>query len=586
MPKDRRLGIPDWNSLKSMHARDWLFALHLLGRRERALLGFFAALVLIGAVVIVTSVYSKLTHETPGTGGTFREGILHSPELINPLFLSSNDADRDISELVFSKLFSYDASGNIRPDLARDYTISDDGRSYVVNLREDVRWHDGSAFTADDVVFTVKAIQDPAYKSALRPNWQGVTIERLGDYSVRFALKQPYSPFLQNLALFILPRRLWERIPVESAPLAELNIKPVGTGPYRFDNLERDSDGIITSYVLSRNMFYFGEGPYISTVEFKTFSSEDEMLQAYKGGEIDGISMVSAKNVEYVKGLGASVLGVRMPSVFAVFFDEAGPIARDKSVRQALALAVPKEELIAKILGGGAVPIESPIPPGTFGYEPNISKTAYDPAQSEKILERSGWKDTNGDGIREKKITTGTGKKATTSISPLKIVLTTSDSKTLSSVASALKSYWRIVGVDTEIKTLSISELEETVIRPRKYEALLFGEILGHDPDPFAFWHSSQLKDPGLNIALYHSPKVDQLLESARKITDRAEIEKKYQEFQRVVDADFPAIFLYSPTYFYAIRPTVRSVSIESVVLPSERFESARSWYMKTSRAF
>lgn len=572
-------------SLKSMSFRDWLFALHILGRRERALLGLFAVLVLIGGSVVGTGVFLRFTHEAPAGGGVFREGVMRSPELVNPLFLSSNDTDRDLTELIFSKLFSYDAAGGIQPDLAESYAIADDGKSYVVNLRQGITWHDGISFTADDVVFTVKTIQDPAYKSSLRPNWQGVTIERLGDYSVRFILKQPYSPFLQNLALPIIPRHIWERMPVEAAALAEANIKPVGTGPYEFSDFDRDSNGAIGRYAVTANSDYYREGPYIKKIIFRVYPDETAMIQAYKNKEIDGISSVSARNVDYVKALGASIDAIRMPRIFALFLDESHPALKDKSVRQALALAIPKDELIEKVLGGGAIPIESAIPPGAFGHEAAIAKTPFDPEQAKTLLDKAGWK-TGENGIRTEKVTTKQGSKNVTGTIPLHITISTSDWKDLSGAAAEIKNYWKAVGVDTEIRTLPIADLEEHVIRPRKYDALLFGEILGHDPDPFAFWHSSQLKDPGLNIALYHSPKVDQLLESARKITDRGEIEAKYKEFQRIVDADFPAIFLYSPTYFYVVRSNVRGVSVEQVVLPSERLESLRLWYLKTRRAF
>lgn len=569
------------NPFKSLSFRDWVYLPHILSRQDRALLGFFVALALIGGITGGAMLLYDLTEPAPALGGTYREGLVRPPERINPLFLSNNDTDRDLTSLVFAKLLSYDASGKLEPDLAESYVISDDGKTYTLELKKGVSWHDRVELNADDVMFTVRAIQDPSYKSSLRPNWQGVIAERLGDFSVRFTLKQPYSPFLQNLALPIIPRHIWENVPPEAASISEANIKPIGSGPYMFENLEQDRNGIITKYQLSTNTNYHGEGPFIKNIEFTFYQNEDALVQAYRSGLIDGISNLSPKNVDLLKNLGAQVAAARMPRVFAVFLNEANPILRDKNIRYALSMSIPKEDLIAKALGGGAIPIETPIPPGTFGYNAEIEKTPFDIEKAKSILDKAGWKDADGDGIREKK-SAKRGEKPT----PLKITLTTSDWRDLSATAEALKGYWREIGVDAEVRALPIGELESTVIRPRQYDALIFGEILGRDPDPFSFWHSSQLRDPGLNIALYHSPRVDTLLEQARRTTDPAVIEDKYKEFQKIVDNDFPTIFLYSPTYFYAYRPDFKRADLQTLMLPSERFETAEQWFINTKRVF
>jgi len=569
------------NSFRALAFRDWLYIPHVLGRRERAVLGFFVALAIISGSTAASLILFKLTRETPKQGGAFREGIIKAPERINPLFLSNNDTDRDIATLIFSTLFYYDADGALKPGIAEGYSVSDDGKLYNVNLKKNVLWHDGAALTADDVVYTVKTIQDPAYKSSLRPNWQGVTIERLGEYEVRFVLKQPYSPFLQNLALPIIPQHIWKKIPAEVATLADANLRPVGSGPYRFAGLEKNEDGIITSYRLEASDNFHLTGPYIETIEFKLYDTEEQLIRAYQGGEIDGISAVSAKNIERVKNLGAAVANIRIPRIFAVFLNEAHPALADRAVRQALAWSIPRQDLITKVLGGGAMEIDSPIPPGTFGYNVDIPSADFDLEKASSTLTKAGWQDLDGNGLREKKPAKKGG-----APTPLKITLITSDWRDLAETANLIKEYWTKVGVEVEIRALPVNELESAVIRPRAYDALLFGEILGRDPDPFAFWHSSQLKDPGLNIALYHSKQVDTLLEEARRVTDRGQVEAKYKEFQKIIAEDFPAIFLYSPAYFYATRPTIRGINLKTIILPSERFAETFLWHIKTKRVF
>ena len=569
------------NPFSGVRFRDFIYLAHILGQKERALLGFALVLALISGTTAAGLFFFTHTNESPRTGGVIREGLLRPPERINPLFLSNNDTDRDISMLLFSRLFTYDADGALQPEIAESYSISEDGRSYSVSLKKDVKWHDGEPLTADDVVFTVKSIQDPLYKSSIRPNWQGVTIERLGDYEVRFVLRQPYSPFLQNLALAVIPEHIWKKIPPDSASLAELNAKPIGSGPYMAGEFERDSNGVITRYTVNANPSFFLEGPYIKTVEFSFFDSEQNLLQAFRAGLIDSVGTVSARNADTFKKAGASVFAIRIPRVFAVFLNESNAALKDKTTRQALALAIPRDELISDVLGGGAIKIDSPIPPGSFGFNPDIVPTPFDIELAKSLLEKSGWKDLDGDGLREKKA----AKKGASS-TPLKLTLATSDWNDLASSVEAIRGYWRNIGVETELKILPINELEADIIRPRAYDSLLFGEILGRDPDPFAFWHSSQLKDPGLNIALYHSKKVDTLMEDARRANDRADVEAKYREFQKILDQDFPSIFLYSPTHFFAARTNIRGINLKSLGIPADRFSLMRLWYIKTKRIF
>jgi len=137
-----------------------------------------------------------------------------------------------------------------------------------------------------------------------------------------------------------------------------------------------------------------------------------------------------------------------------------------------------------------------------------------------------------------------------------------------------------------EIKNVSRSELQNNYIRPRNYEALLFGEVLNYNPDPFAFWHSSQKKDPGLNLSLYDNAEVDKLLEEARQETDRNIRAEKYRKFQELVIEDVPAIFLYSPDYLYIQNKSVNGVELKNIVIPADRFNGIENWYIKTERVW
>lgn len=536
---------------------------------------------LISGLTLSLHTYFRVTIVKPAFGGTYREGLLKEPRFINPIYASSNDTDRDITELIFSGLIRYTPEGAPEPDLAESFEVSADGKTYTVRLREKLYWHDGKAIDADDVLFTIKTIQNPEFKSPWRQNWQGVSLEKLDERTIQFVLKQPYAPFVENLTIGILPEHLWTHILPQSAALTELNLKPVGSGPYRFKSFTRLADGSITSYSLGAYRNAHHGRPNIKEIIFSFYPTELEMIAAYRKDEIDGASAISAKSVPPLEKTDITLFHIRTPRVIGIFLNGAQQEAfTDKKVRLALTHAIDINSVIAEVLGGAADISPSPIPPANSSFNSDIKPLDYDPELAKKLLSEAGWKDSNNDGLLDKTERKG-GKRI---VIPLKIELTTSDFPELSQTAQVIKEMWRKIGVDAEIKILNSSDLETSVIRPRAYQALLFGEIFGHDPDPFAFWHTSQIKDPGLNIALYSNRKADSLLEEARRTSDNKKREELYRQFQKVVVDDAASIFLFSPVSFYGTRKSVQGVNIGRITLPHERFSHIEEWYIKTRR--
>lgn len=570
-----------WRRARAITRHQWLYLPRLLSRREKIAIGVFVALAVVSLITLIVRVFLAVTVPSPAVAGMFREGETQEPRFINPLF-AANDSERDIANLVFGKLIRYDPSGSVFMDLANSVSVSEDGKEYTVALKHHVTWHDGNPFSADDVAFTIRTIQDPAYKSPLGPNWQGVAVDRLSEDTVRFTLRQPYAPFLENLAVGIIPEHLWKRIPRESAILSDLNLKPVGTGPFQFEKFNRKDDGTILSMTLARNTHYYLSGPYLQNVEFLFYPNENMQRAAYRRNEIDSFIVHAQKTQDALWGLDLEFYPMKLPKLFAVFLNAtAEPALGRTGVKKALAMAIDRAALIRAALDETGSPINSAIPPGTFGYNGDIAAIPYDPEQARSILAADGWK-ANKNGVLER--TEGSGKKKKTIA--LTIQLVTSDAPDLDRAADRIAEMWRAIGVATEVKKMSVNELENNVIRPRNFQALLFGEVFGHDPDPFAFWHTSQLKDPGLNIALYANPAVDQLLEQARRTRDAAKREALYQQFQKIVADDMGAIFLWSPTDTYAVRKTVRGVRIGNVATPEERFNEINTWYVGTKRIF
>lgn len=565
----------------SLTKKQWLYLPRLFSLREKTVFWGLLVLTVFGFFAFVGRVYFRVTTVKPAFGGTYREGLLRQPHFINPLYASANDTDRDLTELIFSGLIRYTPNGIPDPDLAESFDISGDGKTYTVKLRDGLMWHDETDLTADDVVFTVKTIQNPEYKSPYRQNWQGVLVEKLDSRTVRFTLKQAYAPFIENLTIGIIPQHLWEKVPPESAALSELNVKPVGSGPYVFDTFTRTPDGAITNYTLTAFSSYHHGRPHIKELIFSFYSAETDLIAAFRKSEIDGMGILSAEGVAGLEKTDVTIYPLRIPRVVALFMNEGRENAlTDKRVRTALNEAIDIDAIIRDALRGAAERAPSPIPPGSASFNPDIPTTSFDVEAAKKLFAAAGWKDANKDGMLEKTEKKG-GKTVTT---PLKIEISTSDFPELSDAAMRIKDMWRAAGVDADVKIYSASELETNVLRPRAYQVLLFGEIFGHDPDPFAFWHTSQIKDPGLNVALYSNRKVDVLLEEARRTANETKRNELYGNFQKLVTDDMAAIFLFSPTSFYGIRPEIHGVAINRIALPHERFSYIETWYMKTGR--
>lgn len=565
---------------KLLSARKLLYLPHIIkSAGEKRLISGLILLVFLSGGFLLFRLWLEITVPAPQVGKTYTEGILKDPRTINPLF-AAQDTDRDIARLVFSGLLTYSVNGEPIPDLAERYEISADAKTYTLFLRKNALWHDGKPVSAEDVIFTIKTIQNSQYKSVLRANWQGVTTEKLDEYTIRFTLRTPYAPFIENLTTGILPRHLWEGVSPEQALLHELNLKPVGSGPYKFDSFKQKKDGSISWYRLKRNADYFREGPYLKKITFVPFPTEEELLTAWKKGLVEGFGPVSAALLTELASARFSVHTILMPRIFGVFFSEKNsPVLADLKIRQAIARTIDRDELIEKILPGGAAPAVSPLP-FLKTTEAEDSLYAYDRQKARGLLEQAGWKDANDDGIREKR----TKQKGKEIVDNLRFTLTTSDWPDLLRAAEIIKGKLREVGIEITIEKRPFSDLETSVLRTRNFELLLFGQVYGYEPDPFAFWHSSQVKDPGLNIASYANKKADQLLEEVRRTSDTATRFKKYEEFSKIVSKDLPAVFLYSQLYLYLLPSDIYGANISKISLPSDRFNEANKWHRETKR--
>lgn len=552
-------------------------AIRPLSPRERSVALLCGLAVIAGLTWGGTLLLGATTTVEPAAGGTLRTGIVGQPRFIVPILAPTNDVDMDLSRLLYNGLLTITEGNQLTGDLAESFAVSEDGKTYTVHLRKEVRWHDDKPFTAEDVVLTVRLIQDPAVKSPLAPAFQGVTAKKVDDHTVQFTLQEPYAPFAYSLTVGILPSHLWADVPPQGIALSEHVLRPIGTGPFRFEKLKRaELSGEVREYRLTRNAQYHQSPPLLEGMVFKFSPTTDDLLRALRRGEIDSAALLPPSLVrEAAAARVVRVERLRLPQYFAVFFHQAKSIpVSDVAVRRALASTVDRDRLVAEALLGEGVRTEAPLPPGTAGSTPDRPPIPPDLEKARQNLDEAGWKDSAGNGIREKD---GTA---------LRFTLATTDWPEYVATAKLLAEQWRAIGVEVAVQPATVGTMQADILRPRNYEALLYGQVLGADPDPYPFWHSTQTRDPGLNLALFKDRTTDRLLEEARKTTDRAKRNEIYRKFEERLIAEVPAVFLYSPTYAYALPKSLRGTLLTSAPHPADRFAAVHTWSVKTRRAW
>ena len=533
----------------------------------------FGALV-VGCAAVALLWYFVLSNPSgeavPATGGSYVEGVTRTPERINPLYASANPVDADLSELIFSGLVRLGPDGTPQPDLAERWEITGNGTNYVFYLRRGVGWQDDpdNRLDADDVIFTYNAIADPGFKGdpVLAQLLEGVVVTARDAYTVEFQLEQAYAPFLAHLTVGILPSHLLEDLDANELYNAEFNVRPVGTGPYR---LTGRSD---TSVELQANSTYHFGPPRISTVEMRVYPDIASLSDALRTREIDGGLFPPDQPAEDTAALrgddGLSVHELAATSAFVVYLDTRSPLFSDIAVRTALLQALNIPVLLDAVGEGKGVASETGIPRASWAYSA-VDVPGFDPGAAARALESAGWA-RGSDGVRRK------GELR------LAFSITTSDDPFRVAIAEEVAKQWAAVDARVSVDPVPADRFIDEYLVPRDFEASLVEIDYGPDPDPYPFWHSTQIAPPGLNLSGYSSARIDDVLEEARGETDPALRKEQYALFAGYFVADRPALPTFSPVYLYIQSTDVQGFEPTLLFNSSARFANVHEWYVRT----
>lgn len=530
----------------------------------------------IGFAIILLLIVFYWTHTIliPTNGGDYTEGLIGSPNYINPLLSQYNDVDRDLTKLVFNGLLKYDDLGNLELDLASALTISPNQTEYTFTLKDNIYWHDGEPMTADDIVFTIISIQDPNWQSPHRLAFTNVKVEKLDEYIIKFTISEPLANFLSSLTIGIIPEHLWLAVPSNNVTLVELNKKPIGTGPFKFTSLTKDKNGNIRTMEFSRYKDYHDKPSYLDAVSFKFYGDYETGIQALKNDNIEGLNLLPKENRdELVKNKNIIFNNLSLPQYTAIFFNtQKNDLLKDKALRQGLAYAIDRQRILDESLHQEGKLIDGPILPGYLGYTEDLTIYAYNQTKANELLDKTGW------------LIPENGRYRTKNGIELTIALSTVANPEYEGVVEIIKQNWESVGIKTSLEIIPKDRIKSSVIDTRNYETLLFGQII--KSDPFPFWHSSQITSPGVNLSVWGHKGIDDLLEQARTITDEVERANKYVEFQQILTDHVPAIFLYNPIHIYPVTKKIKDINTEHITTPADRFNNITNWYIKTHREF
>ncbi len=518
---------------------------------------FFSGVLFFASLIVINA---RFTDVVPALGGTVREGVIGTPRFINPV-LATSDQDLDMVSLIFAGLTKKEGTGSIVLDMAESITESEDKLHYHVILKENAEFHDGTPVTSDDFVYTISLIQNPSIKSPHRVLFEGVTIDTISEREFTVNLKKPFPLVMQAFTIGIVPKHIWKNLTDEQISLSDYNIHAIGSGPFMIDSVQTDS-GIPVSFVLLPHEQYTLGRPHLDSLELFMYQNEKYLLQAFNDGDIDRIHGISPDKVETLAIATSTIQTSLLPRTFTVFFNpNKADFLSDKKVRQALNVAINKEAIVQEILRGYGYVIETPYP-----FDLNQPKPIFDKEKARALLLESKYM-----------------KNASTTLS---INLATANTPEMKAVADKLKQDWGEIGVTVNVLVYEFADLNQTIIKERDYEALLFGTLTRTPSDLYAFWHSSQRAYPGLNISNYVSNKLDKNLTTLREDDNELNRVTAYDSVREEFMDEVPGIFLYAPSLIYVANDNVVSPLPLFSIDNSSRFLLINDWHRYTERVW
>lgn len=481
----------------------------------------------------------------PAYGDALVTGTIGEPTILIPM-LAGDSASHEVAGMIFNGLVKYDTDLSVIGDLAESWDVSKDGLVITFHLRKGVRWTDGADFTAEDVMFGYKTIIDKKTPTAYSEDFLQVKkAEVVDNYTFKVTYEKPFAPALTSWGgLVVLPKHLLEGKDITKTGFGR---EPVGLGPYRLTKWVSGQELLLDS-----NHDYFEGRPFIDRYIYRIIPDRATMFLELQTG---GVDMMDLTPIQYTKQTENDFFRntfqkFRYPQFAYTYmgFNLKHPFFKDKRVRQAIAYAIDKSEIVDVVLFGLGSPATGPYVPNTWPYNPNVKEYKYDPDKAKQLLREAGWA-SNSTGILEKD-----GK-------PFEFTIRTNMGNTLR-MNTATIIQWRLakVGIKVKIEAIEWSTFINQFIDKRRFEAVILGWSIGLDPDQYDIWFSGKTKEKEFNFIGYSNSEVDELLEKGRRTYDISERKKAYFRIQEILADELPYIFLYVPAATPIVHGRVKGI--------------------------
>lgn len=473
----------------------------------------------------------------PIEGGAYIEGIPSIPTTLNPLVSDTTTdlAAADVHAVIFDGLVRVGLDGGFEPGLAEKWEIDPNGLVYTFTLRPDVTWHDGTAFGVEDVLFTLRSVQGPAFTGSpsVATVWRTILVERAGDMSIRCKLQAPFAPFLKYATIPMVPAHLLADVPPEQWANSAFSQKPIGTGPYQITEISADA------IALAANPAYYLGRPLINTLTMRFYQDESLAFAALTRGEVSGLAFVGTGPLgAYQTPRGVVRRAASIDAYTVLSFNLRNAPFDDVIFRRQIAQAIDREDLISRLLADRATRIDTPILPGWWAYNPAAVWYIPSKERAAQGLDTLGYI-AGDDGMRSRN-----GR-------PLAFELLVDGATDRKAAADDIAAQLGQVGIAVTVTVLDADTLRQR-LETGEFDMALHGwQRLGADPDVYELWHSSQV-NIGRNYAGLQDQVIDDALSLARIQSDLESRTQLYADFQqRWIDLA-PSIIMYQPLEVFA----------------------------------
>lgn len=499
-------------------------------------------LIMAAFSLFVAPLYAK---EEPSYGDAYVSASIGDARTLVPI-LASDSASGSIVGMLFNGLIKYDKGIDLVGDLAETWDIKDGGLTIIFHLRRDVKWHDGTPFTASDVRFTCEKLVDPKVPTPYSGDFKKVeSLEVIDDYTVKVTYREVFSPGLASWGMPIMPEHILKK---EDLLTTAFSREPVGTGPYKFKRWKSGERIDLVS-----NHDYFQHRPYVDRYIYRIIPDPATMFLELQTETVDsmGLTPLQYKRQTDTHFFKERFKKFRYPSFGYTYmaYNLKDERFADKDVRKAINYAIDKEEIIEGVLFGLGRVCTGPFVPESWAYNKEVKPLPYDPGKAKILLAGAGWKDSDDDGWLDKngKIFEFT-------------ILTNQGNDLRRLTAEIMQRKLKEVGIKVNIRILEWAVFLKEFVEKRNFEAIILGWGLSRDPDCFDIWHSSKTKPGEFNFINYSNPEVDKLLEKGRSTFDRSERTAAYRRIHQILYDEQPYLFLYVPDALPAVHKRFRGV--------------------------